>query len=126
MVKKAFMKTIEILMIILLTVFFMFVIMPVFVEKGELSTTSYLASLIMDPDFRAFLTGAPACYNSTDMNNGTLLVGRQLPRGYSFMLCTGRYPESLPVADVYQDTMFFAGNVTDLGYKVIRVYYWKQ
>ena len=112
-------------MIILLTVFFLFVIMPRHLERGNLASTSYLSNLVVESEFKQFLTNDTKCYNSTENNIGTQLAATQVPQGYSFMLCTGTYPESLPAEDVFQDTMFFAGNFTKLNYKVIRLYYWR-
>lgn len=126
MVKKAFMKTIEVLLVIVISSIF---IISITEDKSQLTRTShdsYLINLERDSSFRDFVTNNNACFNSTPQNNLTLLIQRYIPIEYDYVICTGPTVGALPEKDIYVDTLVHAGNYSETNFKTVKLYYWTE
>ena len=126
MVKKAYMKTIEILLVVVLTTIFLVLIIPGRESLSRSKHSSYLINLEKNDDFRNFVTNNNACFNSTPANTATALIERYLPQEFDYTLCTGPKIESVPEKDVYIDLLVIVGNYTYTNFKTIRLYYWTE
>ena len=110
-------------MAIVLTTVFLLVIIPRQASLPKTDREPYLVNLESDDDFRAFVTENTACFNST---SGIIdpLVRRYLPLQYDYIFCSGTKVAELPERTIYVDTLFMAGNLTDVSYKTVSLYYW--
>ncbi|MFH2020111.1 MAG: hypothetical protein ABIJ34_01775 [archaeon] len=124
MVKKAFIKTLEILFVIIISVFFLVAVIPRQYANFEKGRTSYLLKMENDEEFRTFVTANNVCFNSSQDNVATRLTSRYLPGIYSYIICTGPSVSSLPPQDISVDTLFFAGNYSSTNFKILKLYYW--
>ena len=126
MVKKAYMKTIEILLVVVLTTVFLVLIIPGQESLTRSKHPSYLINLETNDDFRNFVTNNNACFNSTPANTATGLIERYLPLEFDYTLCTGLKIESVPQKEVFIDSIVIIGNHTHTNFKTIRLYYWTE
>jgi len=123
--KKAFMKTVEILLVIILSSIFLLVILPKQQQNTETKSTPYLIYLEQDPEFRNFINSNTRCYNSSS-NEANNFVKRYLPKEFDYILCSGTKATNLPEKNVFVDSLFFSGNISNVEYKIIRLYYWAK
>ena len=121
--KKAFMKTIEILLVIILSTLFLLVVLPKQQQTTETKSKAYLIYLEKDADFRNFIISNTACYNSSSVE-ASRFIRRYLPDDLDFILCSGTKATDLPEKNVFVDSLFFSGNISNIEYKTIRLYYW--
>jgi hypothetical protein len=124
MVKKAFMKTVEILLAIVLTTFFVLMLMPQESSMHESKKTSYLIYLESDPAFRELAATNDACFDSG--SEVDWIIRQYLPQNYDYVFCAGTSTGNLPHRSVYVDTLFFAGETSDVSFKTLRLYYWQK
>jgi hypothetical protein len=124
MVKKAFIKTVEVLLAVILTAIIMLVVIPKHNSINR-ERQEYLSSLVHDGEFRAFASAQSICTNSTDIETERY-VRRYLPKEYDYYFCRGAFPNELPNRNVYLDSIFFAGNYTVLNFKTLRLYYFAK
>lgn len=123
--KKAFMKTIEILLVIILSTIFLLVILPKQQQITETKSTPYLIYLEKDADFREFIQSNTQCYNSSS-SEASKFIRRYLPQELDYILCSGTKTTNLPEKNVFVDSLFFSGNISNVEYKIIRLYYWSK
>jgi len=124
MKKKAFIKTVEILIAIILTTIFMLAIMPKQVTNKPIERKSYLIYLEKDNEFRDFVMRNTGCFDSESNQEADNIIRKFLPNNFEFTLCSGTRLSELPAKLVFADTLFFSGNITETNFKVIRLYYW--
>jgi len=124
MVKKGFMKTMEILLVIVLTTIFVLTVIPRSSENKRDEQKFYLNTLEKNEEFRDFLINNNNCFNSTEDIVSVELLRGYVPLEYDFKLCIDDIPTDSPSKDVIVDTLFFSGNMTDVDTKIIRLYYW--
>ena len=123
--KKAFMKTIEIMLVIILSTIFLLVILPKQQQITETKSTPYLIYLEKDAEFRDFIISSNECYNSSSAEASSY-VEKYLPQELDYILCSGTKSTNLPEKNVFVDSLFFAGNISNVEYKIIRLYYWAK
>lgn len=121
--KKAFMKTLEMLFVVVLSSIFLLAIVPQAANAPVTGRISYLVKLEKDENFRSFVNSNPGCFNSTNTLVDSLMQ-RYAQKKFDYVLCSGERASNLPSKTVYLDTLFFAGNITDTNYRIIRLYYW--
>ena len=123
MVKKAYMKTIEMLFVIVISTIFLIVIIP----KPESLSRSDLKDILIElednPQFRDFSQKNTGCFNSTNQTVSEL-IGSYLSTTYDFNLCIGILPSSVPNQNIFVESLYFVGNYTTTNQKKIRLYYW--
>ncbi len=124
-IKKAFIKTVEILLVIIITTIFVLSIASRQAENKPSERISVLNKLEKDSGFRGFVMENSGCYNSASLEINYLIAG-YLPDNYDYLFCISEKSESLPQKEVYLDTLFFAGNITDIRFKTLRLYYWLE
>jgi len=120
MVKQAFMKTVEILLVIVITSIFMFVIASKEQTRAEPEIGSVLAHLIDNSEFRNFVSENTGCFNSSF----NPMIAGYMKRNMDYMLCIQAVPENLPLKEVNVESQFLVGNYTNIEYKIIRLYKW--
>src|SRR3989344_7066747 len=124
--KKAYIKTVEIIIAIVLTTIFILVILPKGAERFGTERPTYLTKPESHPDFRSFAAANSGCFNSSQSPILTSLIERYLPRQYDYTLCIGTRATSLPDKDIQIDSVFFAGNISQTNFRTIRLYYWTR
>ena len=123
MVKKGFMKTMEIVFAIVLTTLFLMMVIPDNRLNQKSVSEPRLIKLESNQNFRDFIGSNEGCFNSSN----TLLdaiIRNYLSMEYDFIFCINDRTTYLPNKDVITDTMFYAGNISELNYKTIRLYMW--
>jgi hypothetical protein len=120
--KKAFIKTIEILLVIVFTTIFLMALLQQQFSPSLDENKNYLSELEENQDFRAYLSQNTGCFDSESTNSG--YIRQYLPQRFDYTLCIGASPDSLPNKEVYVNSMFFSGNMTETQLKKIRLYYW--
>ncbi len=134
MVKKAFMKTVEIMLVIVITTIFMLVIIPQGSTNIIKEREPYLIYLQELPEFRNFVSNNDGCFDSGESNTVDNLIRRYLPDEYYYTLCLNARMQSsnylfnygTPQKEVHVDTLLFAGNYTNINIKTVRLYYWSE
>ena len=127
MVKQGFMKTLEILLVVILTTFFMLVIIPNKTEIINVDKPNYLINLENDESFRSYISFSNnICYNSSQDNYATNAIDRYLPKVYDYWLCVEIIPGALPPTDVTIDSLVMVGNYSKPKFKIVRLFYWAE
>jgi hypothetical protein len=122
--KKAFVKTLEALLAIIITSIFMLGVFPKQQANLAFEEVSYLAKLEKNSDFRIFAGGNDGCFNSTPKASINVLIESYLPARYDYIFCSNAKAQQVPQGKLYADTLFFTGNITQTNYKILRLYYW--
>jgi len=126
MVKKAYLKSIEMLIVIVLTLVFLVVVIPR-QESLDIGQKKNILINLQDSEvFRDFVINNNGCFNSTPTNSVTLLINQYIPQEYDYKVCTGPKARTLPEKTVYIDSLMFAGNLSNTEFKTIRLYYWPK
>lgn len=121
--KKAFMKTLEMLFVIVLSSIFLLSMIPKNINNPIPERVTYLGKLEYDSSFRDFINSNTGCFNSTHVGVRALLEPYMKNR-YDYELCSDANAGTLPQTTVNLDMIFFAGNISETDYKIVRLYYW--
>jgi len=126
MVKKAYIKTLEVMIAIIVTAMFVVLLVPM----RDISTQKEEKFFIMDAlskdsDFRInVVTTTKGCYNSTSLNDLTQKVEEYLLEDYTYFICLDEKKTELPEKKIFLETSFITGNMTNYTQRVVRLYYW--
>ncbi len=119
------MKTVEILIVIVLTTIFLVTIFERQPSNTIIRKSSYLIHLEKDVEFRDFIINNDGCFGSSELSIDSL-IKNYLAKEYDYMLCSDEKANELPVKKINVDTLFFSGNLTSTKIKTIRLYYWTK
>jgi len=124
--KKAYMKTMEALLAIIITAIFMILLIPQFrVSEVKEDKPEVLEQLEKDPDFRiSVVTTAEGCYNKSSNNALTQKIESYLLDDYEYRICLNKKALNLTEKKVYADSVFILGNMTNFSHREVRLYYW--
>ena len=131
MVKKAFIRTLEAIIAIVITFIFLAVILPMketgIITKEEIRV---LPNMIDDEEFRmkTFNLTINQCFDE----EGTwidMLVKKRLSSDYNYLFCVYdhlEFPliESLPDKEIFVDSLFITKELDDYERRIVRFYYW--
>jgi hypothetical protein len=120
---KAYMKTIEMLLVIIISTIFLLIIIPRQESLRRSELMDIFVNLEENEHFRSFASENLGCFGSENMIASDL-IEPYLPESYDYYLCIGSTPDLLPRKDVFTESLFFSGNHTEIQNKVIRLYYW--
>jgi hypothetical protein len=125
MAKKAFLKTFEVLIAVVLTLIFIILLVP----KENISEPTGNKIEIMNqlekyPEFRQEVIENNGCFNRTSNNVISNTIDSYISSRYDFYLCIDYTAENLPNKRVYVDSVFITGNITSYQHKIVRLYYW--
>ncbi len=123
MVKKAYMKTIEMVLVIVISTIFLVVIIPKQESISRTGLKDVLPELEENNEFREFSQKNNGCFNFTNQTISDL-VGSYLENNFDYLLCINVFPDSVPDQNIYVETLYFAGNYSETKQKKIRLYYW--
>lgn len=123
MVKTAYMKTIEMLFVIVISTIFLIVILPRQESLNRAELKEVIINLEHNDYFRNFVSDNTGCFNSTNQTVSNL-IRTYLSDVYDYTLCIGVFPSSVPNKDIFVESLFFSGNYTETQNKIIRLYYW--
>ncbi len=121
---KAYMKSVEMMLVIIVSVFFLISIMGRQSEMRREELKDVLIKLEDNPEFRSFCTSNTGCFNSTDPNDADSLIRQYLSEDYGYYLCINNAPYDFPQTNIYGESIFFAGNHTDVSHDTVRLFYW--
>ena len=120
--KKAFMKTLEILLVIVFTTIFLLAMMKKQFSSPVNERTEYLIELEKDSSFREYASQNTGCFNSSTSSSGH--IRKYLPLRFDYTLCLDAKPTHLPAKDIYTNSLYFTGNISEVKSKTIKLYYW--
>jgi len=125
MVKKAFMKTFEVLIAIVLTLIFVILMVPK-ENTSELKGEGIKIMNLMEkyPDFISETIENDGCFNRTSSNKLANLTEEYISGSYSYYICVDSAATNLPNKRIYVDSVFMTGNITNYQHKIVRLYYW--
>ncbi|AJF61924.1 TPA: hypothetical protein HA239_02475 [Candidatus Woesearchaeota archaeon] len=126
MVKKAFMKTIEMLIVIVLSAIFLIMLLSKPASLNQAEVKDYFIKLEENEEFRQYIQNTTGCFNSSVDSPAATLLMRYMTTSYDYLLCSGTVATSaqLPPQTVYIDSLVFTGNYTDTRFKKLSLYYW--
>jgi len=116
--KKAFTKTLEVILAIALTFLFITFIIKPYVPKIQEAAADYLSELSDDPVFRnCVLAEDAACINSS--------LRTTIPTKYIYTFSINITNATLPKdRDIFVNSLFVAANLTYYQPKTLWLYYW--
>ncbi|MBN2453998.1 hypothetical protein JXB11_00470 [Candidatus Woesearchaeota archaeon] len=124
MVKKAYLRTAEAVIAVVLT----FVMITVMIDRETVTQTIRSPENVLDilkdnPDFRA-------CVQSLNHNCINQTLDEQIPDSYDFVYTLSADPNApvsgLPEKRVYANAVMLTGNTTDSTTQIIRLFYWTK
>jgi competence protein ComGC len=120
--KKAYVKTIEMFIAIVMTFIFLVILIPRASQQDKQDVgTGILARLEQRDAFRS-------CVLLRDNSCLYDLVNNSLPRRYQFDITVSEDPSYKPVLNatenIYTDSVFIAGNDTMYNGTTVRLFYW--
>ena len=125
MVKKAFLKTFEVLIAIVLTLIFIILLVPrEDISEPRGNKIEIMNKLEKYPEFRAGVIENTGCFNRSSGNIISDTIDNYLSSRYDYYLCIDDAAENLPDKRVYVDSVFITGNITNFQHKIVRLYYW--
>jgi hypothetical protein len=125
MVKKAFLKTFEALIAIVLTLIFVMLLVPKeSISEPRGNKIEIMNELEKYPDFVSGTIENTGCFNRTSGNVLSNLTDKYLSSRYSYYMCIDAAAENLPNKRIYVDSIFITGNITNYQHKTARLYYW--
>ena len=130
--KKAFIRTLEAIIAIVITFIFLVAILPL--RETGITTEEkikVLGNLIDDKTFRTgvFELEFNRCFTEQDQEWINNYVRNYLADGYEYRFCIYnhlRYPliEDLPDKEVIVDSVFITKDLSDYERRIVRFYYW--
>ncbi|MBW3011565.1 hypothetical protein KY311_00095 [Candidatus Woesearchaeota archaeon] len=129
--KKAYLKTVEVLLAILLGGAFIIYVIPSSLTRGiEQDPVDLLENLEYNNEFRQLMI-----FNQSNCIDAELLARSFLPARFKYSYAFSAValdnindiPESLPTDKrVYADTLFLAGNSSEYKPVVVKLFYWNE
>lgn len=121
--KKAYLRTLEAIIAVFITFFFLIYIMP----TRTVSTSNEENLYILDE--LAKNLAFKNCVLTQDVSCINLTIDESLPNQYNFMFNLSSDPNvaiSLPAKRIFADSAFISGNSTQYKPVIIRLYYWSR
>lgn len=114
--KKAFLRTVEVMIAIVLALLFLTFMLQQKVPSKDKKNLD-LSALMDDDAFRA----CALADNNTCMRE---IVQSKIPRGYEFAVNDSIYYTPETRSDIYTESFLISGTLASLDVKEVRVYYW--
>jgi hypothetical protein len=111
--KKAFMKTIEVLLAATFTALFLFE-----------TSLDVLANLEKNDAFRDFATLNTGCFNSTSNTDFNREIDKYVPIEYDYLACIDASSYTLPDKKIFIDSIVISGNLSLYRPKTVKLYHW--
>ncbi len=123
MKKKAYLRTIEVTIAVILTFVIAYFIFPRATVPTEAPGLSILPVLEQSPEFRSCVTGLN--YSCTEA-----FLRDYVPGNYDFTYDITEDPETahagLPTKKIYTESVYIAGDINLYSPKIIKLYYWRK
>ena len=130
--KKAFIRTLEAIIAIVITFIFLVAILPL--RETGITTEEkikVLGNLVDDEEFRTevFTLSVDQCFTEESPDWLSNLVRKYLSNGYEYRFCLYEdldYPliEDLPDKEVFVDSVFITKDLSNYERRIVRFYYW--
>lgn len=119
--KKGYLRTLEVLIAFVITFSFLAITMtsPIITKNDK--QENVLSKLAFDVEFREEVIKLQGCEEKSDNTKITNITSTVL--NYNFVICKNKKPE-LPLKNVYVDSVYITGNVTNINLDPIKLYYW--
>jgi len=124
--KKGYLRTLEAVLAIVITFIFLIFIIPNNFSGSKQEKLNILNNLIEENEFRdAIMNMSSECLNKTSGNQANDIINPIMGDEWNYYLCKDKKPEELPRKEVFVESAFFTGNITDYyPNKIIKLYYW--
>jgi len=120
--KKAYLRTIEVVIAVIITFAFVYFVFPRSQTPEEKVNLDVLKVLENNPGFRN-------CLMSDDYNCTASYLKDYVPKNYDFVFDISENPEimrvNLPEKNINTETIYIAGNITLYSPKFLKIYYWR-
>lgn len=124
--KKAFLKTAEILLVIIITTVISISLLQKQNTYYNFKNEKYLVNLEKNPYFRDFIINNIDCFNKSN-----LIFSNNLPE--NSILCIYNLNNNYVTLDydnlnrnIYIETVFFTGNQSRINFKIVKLYYFSD
>lgn len=121
--KKAYLRTIEVSIAIILTFIIAYFLIPSSSIPSDIKSISILPVLEQDPGFRN-------CVTNYDFNCTENYLRDFVPPQYDFAFDLTQDPDfshaNLPEQDIYTESIYMSGNINLYNPKIIKLYYWRK
>ena len=122
MVKKAFIRTLEVLVAIVITFIFVIYIIPKNIpDQSKQEELQLLAKLSQNPDFRT-------CAINEDQACIKTFIDANIPKKYDYKISISKNPNDsppeLPLKQTFTDSLLISGTIEDYNPIIIKLYYW--
>ena len=119
---KAFMKTLEVMLVVIFTVMFLIILSPPQSRSSVPELEPVLLHLQKDQGFREFAIQNTECFISG--LGAEQHIRKYLHNRYDYVFCSGASETNLPDRRIFLDTLVIAGNITYIEPKVLKLYFW--
>ena len=120
--RKAYLRTIEVMIAILVTFLFVYYVFPKSQTPQESENLGILNVLEKSPDFRN-------CVIIPDYNCTESYLRSYMPKNYDFVFDISENPgvvrANLPEKNINTETVYIAGNISAYAPKIVSLYYWR-
>lgn len=122
--KKAYLKTIEVVLAMVLTFSVILYIMPITENTPDQDTKDILLSISQNEEFRQSALSLDTCaYKQANVSITNILDERLRPY-LNYSICAQGNIPVLPRKTVNVESLYLMGNITLKNNKIIRLYYW--
>ncbi|MBD3204025.1 hypothetical protein GF327_07020 [Candidatus Woesearchaeota archaeon] len=122
--KKAYIKTVEVIIAILFSTLFLLYVIPGQSPKQPEKNLEILTQVEKLPDVRNFVAGNSGCYDSSHSNILTNGISVYLPESYDYKICINNKTNDAPDQKIFIDTVVISGNMSVYNPKTVRLYHW--
>ncbi len=120
--KKAYLRTIEVVIAVLATFMFVVYVMPTYVT-GETPAESVDLLISIADNIRD-------CQNISCVDSAVSSFDPVFVKRYDYIINISSDPNAivsgLPRKDIYIDSVYIAGNISNYDPKIIKLYYWER
>ena len=123
--KKAYMRTLEVILAMVLTFAFVLYIMPAPDNTASDASDGILIGLIESGSFRESAGNMTGCAYKSDNTTLTRILDGTLPEHVNYAICPKGSLPSLPRKKVKAESVYLTGNITAYDARIVRLYYWE-
>ncbi len=120
--KKAYLRTLEAFMAVFITFVFVIYILPAYVTDDKLTESINLLTPLAD-ELRD-------CNNVSCVESSIANFDPDFVKKYDYIINISSDPnvivEGLPKKNIYTDSVYIVGNITNYEPRIIRIYYWER
>jgi len=120
--KKAYVRTVEVFIAVLITFIFITFIIPV--EQPAVRTKQEINALHLLEEYEHFRSCSMMPDEQLAENCINATISPFIPKKFDYKLSVSDKTVELPEKQVYVESLFMAANITHYEPRIIRLYYW--